>query len=68
MIRYINNSVFFISAPRQCTVCGRLAEYECKDCFGELDVGLENIAYCAKCLETVRYFDIVISQSVLVTQ
>ncbi|KDR15361.1 putative ubiquitin carboxyl-terminal hydrolase CYLD [Zootermopsis nevadensis] len=41
-------------SPRQCTVCGKLAEFECKDCFGEFGVGLESIAFCAKCLETVH--------------
>jgi hypothetical protein len=68
MICYINNSVCFISAPRQCSVCGKLADFECKDCFGEFGVGLESIAFCVKCLETVSYFDIVITQSLLVTQ
>lgn len=50
---HVNSSVFFFAAPRQCTVCGKLAEFECKDCFGEFGVGLESIAFCAKCLETV---------------
>jgi len=67
-ICYINIFVLFISAPRQCTVCGKLAEYECKDCFGEFGVGLDGIAFCAKCLETVSYFVIVITQFLLVTQ
>ncbi|XP_069692355.1 uncharacterized protein CYLD isoform X1 [Periplaneta americana] len=41
-------------SPRQCTVCGKLAEYECKECFGECGIGLESIAFCAKCLETAH--------------
>ncbi|XP_055847048.1 ubiquitin carboxyl-terminal hydrolase CYLD [Episyrphus balteatus] len=43
-------------SPRQCSVCGKLAEYECKECFGILQcgVGLESTAFCRKCLETVH--------------
>uniref|UniRef100_A0A336MFB2 ubiquitinyl hydrolase 1 n=1 Tax=Culicoides sonorensis TaxID=179676 RepID=A0A336MFB2_CULSO len=43
-------------APRQCTVCGKLAEYECRECFGMLQcgVGLESTAFCKKCLETAH--------------
>ncbi|XP_026281479.1 ubiquitin carboxyl-terminal hydrolase CYLD isoform X2 [Frankliniella occidentalis] len=37
-------------SPRQCTVCGKLAEYECKECMDYFDVGLDNIAYCEVCL------------------
>ncbi|XP_048266234.1 ubiquitin carboxyl-terminal hydrolase CYLD isoform X2 [Bombus terrestris] len=38
-------------SPRQCTVCGKLAEYECKECYGQCGVGLESIAFCLQCLE-----------------
>lgn len=38
-------------APRQCTVCGKLAEFECRDCFGECGEGLESTAFCNSCLE-----------------
>lgn len=41
-------------SPRQCTVCGKLAEYECKECFGQCGVGLESIAFCLQCLEKVH--------------
>ncbi|XP_063700280.1 uncharacterized protein LOC134830659 [Culicoides brevitarsis] len=43
-------------SPRQCTVCGKLAEYECRECFGMLQcgVGLESTAFCKKCLETAH--------------
>ncbi|PBC32763.1 ubiquitin carboxyl-terminal hydrolase CYLD [Apis cerana cerana] len=41
-------------SPRQCTVCGKLAEYECKECFGQCGVGLESIAFCFQCLEKVH--------------
>lgn len=47
---------FFVLAPRQCTVCGKLAEFECKECFGMMQcaVGLESTAFCKKCLETAH--------------
>ncbi|XP_055684560.1 ubiquitin carboxyl-terminal hydrolase CYLD [Lutzomyia longipalpis] len=43
-------------SPRQCTVCGKLAEFECRECFGTLQcgVGLESTAFCRKCLETAH--------------
>ncbi|XP_065164082.1 ubiquitin carboxyl-terminal hydrolase CYLD [Atheta coriaria] len=39
------------NSPRQCTVCGKLAEFECRDCFGECGEGLESTAFCNSCLE-----------------
>ncbi|KAL0274106.1 UNVERIFIED_CONTAM: hypothetical protein PYX00_006615 [Menopon gallinae] len=44
------------NSPRQCTVCGKLAEYECKDCFGQNGIGngLESISFCKTCLETAH--------------
>ncbi|XP_071572390.1 ubiquitin carboxyl-terminal hydrolase CYLD isoform X2 [Temnothorax nylanderi] len=41
-------------SPRQCTVCGKLAEFECKECYGQCGVGLESIAFCSQCLEKVH--------------
>ncbi|KRF81695.1 ubiquitin carboxyl-terminal hydrolase CYLD isoform X3 [Drosophila virilis] len=43
-------------SPRQCTVCGKLAEYECRECFGCLQAGsgLDYTAFCQKCLNTVH--------------
>lgn len=41
-------------SPRQCTVCGKLAEFECKDCMDYFDVGLDSIAYCDICLRTAH--------------
>ncbi|XP_015109435.1 ubiquitin carboxyl-terminal hydrolase CYLD [Diachasma alloeum] len=38
-------------SPRQCTVCGKLAEFECKECYGQCGVGLESIAFCLPCLD-----------------
>ncbi|XP_072743812.1 ubiquitin carboxyl-terminal hydrolase CYLD isoform X2 [Anoplolepis gracilipes] len=42
------------NSPRQCTVCGKLAEFECKECYGQCGVGLESIAFCLQCLEKVH--------------
>ncbi|CAK9828478.1 Ubiquitin carboxyl-terminal hydrolase CYLD [Anthophora retusa] len=41
-------------SPRQCTVCGKLAEFECKECYGQCGAGLESTAFCLQCLETVH--------------
>lgn len=40
--------------PRQCTVCGKLAMYECRECFGQCGVGLESTTFCQPCLETAH--------------
>ncbi|XP_044315585.1 ubiquitin carboxyl-terminal hydrolase CYLD isoform X2 [Drosophila rhopaloa] len=42
------------NSPRQCSLCGKLAEYECRECFASLQTGsgLECTAFCPKCLET----------------
>ncbi|XP_043204796.1 ubiquitin carboxyl-terminal hydrolase CYLD-like isoform X2 [Amphibalanus amphitrite] len=37
------------NSPRQCFVCGRLAEWECKGCFNQSGLGLMTTAYCSKC-------------------
>lgn len=43
-------------SPRQCAVCGKLAQWECKDCYGTLECasGLESISFCKKCLNIVH--------------
>ena len=43
-------------APRQCTVCGKSAQFECKDCFGQTGIGneLESISFCKTCLDTAH--------------
>lgn len=44
-------------SPRQCTVCGKLAEHECRECFGMMQggiVGLESTAFCKPCLDTAH--------------
>ncbi|KAH8408165.1 hypothetical protein KR222_004388, partial [Zaprionus bogoriensis] len=44
-------------SPRQCTVCGALAEFECRECFGSLQAGsggLDCTAFCQNCLKTAH--------------
>nr|CAG4646923.1 EOG090X03LH [Megafenestra aurita]SVE92296.1 EOG090X03LH [Megafenestra aurita] len=42
------------NSPRQCIVCGHLAEMECQQCLGQCGTGLESIAFCAPCLHKVH--------------
>nr|CAG4650040.1 EOG090X03LH [Sida crystallina] len=42
------------NSPRQCIVCGRLAEMECQQCLGHCGSGLESIAFCSACLTKVH--------------
>ncbi|XP_050295821.1 ubiquitin carboxyl-terminal hydrolase CYLD isoform X2 [Anthonomus grandis grandis] len=43
-------------SPRQCIVCGKLAGWECKECFAECSstAGLESTAFCINCLRTAH--------------
>ncbi|XP_014256618.1 ubiquitin carboxyl-terminal hydrolase CYLD isoform X2 [Cimex lectularius] len=44
-------------SPRQCSVCGNLAVFECRNCFDEghsSEVGLQNTAFCGTCLKKVH--------------
>ncbi|CAH1138030.1 unnamed protein product [Phyllotreta striolata] len=42
-------------SPRQCIVCGKLAKYECRECFDDgTNAGLENTAFCCECLKTAH--------------
>ncbi|XP_052869371.1 uncharacterized protein LOC128275038 [Anopheles cruzii] len=42
-------------SPRQCWVCGKLAEYECRECFGKMQCeGLEGTAICKSCIDSVH--------------
>ncbi|XP_018326905.1 ubiquitin carboxyl-terminal hydrolase CYLD [Agrilus planipennis] len=41
-------------SPRQCTVCGQLANWECKECFGDCEEGLASTAFCDPCLKKVH--------------
>jgi len=36
-------------SPRQCVICGILAEWECAQCFGDHDEGLASTAFCSSC-------------------
>ncbi|XP_017299104.1 ubiquitin carboxyl-terminal hydrolase CYLD-like [Diaphorina citri] len=38
-------------SPRQCAICGKLAEFECRKCFNQCDVGLQSLWYCQTCLD-----------------
>lgn len=39
------------SSPRQCVICGVLAEWECPSCYGDHDTGLASTAFCQTCLQ-----------------
>ncbi|KAJ8947473.1 hypothetical protein NQ318_009776 [Aromia moschata] len=42
-------------SPRQCIVCGKLARYECRECFDDCsNAGLESTAFCLECLRTAH--------------
>ena len=42
-------------APRQCIVCGKLAGWECLDCFKtQGGTGFDSTAFCEACLPTVH--------------
>nr|CAG4643831.1 EOG090X03LH [Lepidurus arcticus] len=41
-------------SPRQCIVCGKMAEVECPQCWGQCGNGLESISFCQACLNTVH--------------
>ncbi|CAH2002790.1 unnamed protein product [Acanthoscelides obtectus] len=39
-------------SPRQCIVCGKLARFECTECFDDCSsAGLESTAFCLECLK-----------------
>ncbi|GBP87003.1 Ubiquitin carboxyl-terminal hydrolase CYLD [Eumeta japonica] len=42
------------SLPRQCTVCGGLARWECAACAGRCGAGLESTAFCNSCLRVAH--------------
>ncbi|XP_058121481.1 ubiquitin carboxyl-terminal hydrolase CYLD isoform X2 [Anopheles coustani] len=42
-------------SPRQCCVCGKVADFECRDCFGKMrNEGLEETAICKNCIDSVH--------------
>lgn len=51
---YLDITDVLENSPRQCCICGLLAEFECKECFGQefmRDEGLSATAYCSKCFD-----------------
>lgn len=46
---YLDITDVLENSPRQCCICGLLAEVECKECFGQLDEGLGATVFCFKC-------------------
>uniref|UniRef100_T1KJA6 ubiquitinyl hydrolase 1 n=1 Tax=Tetranychus urticae TaxID=32264 RepID=T1KJA6_TETUR len=48
---YLDISDVLDNSPRQCSICGELAEFECKECFGQFGEGLDSTAFCQKCLD-----------------
>ncbi|XP_044751423.1 ubiquitin carboxyl-terminal hydrolase CYLD isoform X2 [Coccinella septempunctata] len=41
-------------SPRQCIVCGKVARYECRECFDFNNAGLASTAFCEVCLKTAH--------------
>lgn len=41
-------------SPRQCIVCGKVARYECRQCFDFNNAGLASTAFCEVCLKTAH--------------
>jgi len=48
---YLDITDVLEDSPRQCCICGHLAQVECRDCFGLFGQGLESTAFCTKCLD-----------------
>jgi len=50
---YLDITDVLENSPRQCTICGELAEYECRECFNQFGEGegLDHTAMCQKCLD-----------------
>ncbi|XP_076323351.1 ubiquitin carboxyl-terminal hydrolase CYLD-like [Tachypleus tridentatus] len=49
--QYLDITDILADSPRECSICGHLAEFECKDCFGQFGEGLYSVAFCQKCIE-----------------
>ncbi len=46
----------FLSAPRECRICGGLALYECRECYEDCDITPGKIKqFCEKCNTQVRH-------------
>lgn len=48
---YLDITDVLENSPRQCCICGQVAEVECKECFGQFGEGLDSTAFCTKCLD-----------------
>ncbi|CAM1292767.1 CYLD (predicted) [Pycnogonum litorale] len=48
---YLDITDVLEDSPRQCSICGQVADFECKECFRQFGEGLESTAFCSKCLE-----------------
>ncbi|RWS05782.1 Ubiquitin carboxyl-terminal hydrolase CYLD-like protein [Dinothrombium tinctorium] len=48
---YLDITDVLDNSPRQCSICGQVAEFECKECFGQFGEGLDSTAFCHKCLD-----------------
>lgn len=48
---YLDITDVLENSARQCIICGQVAEYECKECYGSFGDGLDSIAFCPKCME-----------------
>ncbi|PRD35254.1 UNVERIFIED_CONTAM: Ubiquitin carboxyl-terminal hydrolase CYLD [Trichonephila clavipes] len=49
--QYLDITDVLEDSPRQCSICGQVAEYECKECYGQFGEGLDSIAFCQKCMD-----------------
>ncbi|KAG1682123.1 Ubiquitin carboxyl-terminal hydrolase CYLD [Nymphon striatum] len=47
---YLDITDILEDSPRQCSICGQVAEFECKECYLQFGEGLESTAFCKKCL------------------
>ncbi|XP_021004113.1 ubiquitin carboxyl-terminal hydrolase CYLD isoform X2 [Parasteatoda tepidariorum] len=49
--QYLDITDVLDDSPRQCSICGQVAEFECKECYGQFGEGLDSIAFCQKCMD-----------------
>lgn len=51
----------FVTAPRECIICGDLAVFECKECYNQHGAGLNTIAFCEGCKDMVGFTQVRLS-------
>ena len=57
----VTNDCFdYISAPRECNICGDLACYECRECYNTHGDGLNTIAFCKPCKDRVNTYKFIL--------